>query len=210
MDDLNKSSINYNLRNFWDSSTVFLFITNVLMIIVAIIFNWNVMTLLWTYWVQSVIIGFFNVIKIINLKDDNATIILENDTSEQKNNILTKLFFSGLFCVHYGFFHLVYAFFLFVMGYVGKNVNLDINGILLFSGIFFLNHLFSYIITPNKETIKDIGNVMFKPYLRIIPMHLTLMFGVILILFGQNILLLIIFMGIKTILDIGSHKIVHR
>lgn len=70
--------------------------------------------------------------------------------------------------------------------------------------MFFINHYLSFI-KFKKETLNskpNIGQLMFKPYVRIIPMHFTIIFG----FFSQG---LIIFMILKTIADIISDKIEH-
>ena len=50
----------------------------------------------------------------------------------------------------------------------------------------------------------NLGTIMMYPYLRIIPMHLAIIFGSMVSGLG-----LIIFMGLKTFADAGTHMIEH-
>jgi hypothetical protein len=54
--------------------------------------------------------------------------------------------------------------------------------------------------TPN------IGTLMFVPYIRIIPMHLTIILGVML----EDGLGLLLFGSLKTVADVAMHKVEHR
>lgn len=75
--------------------------------------------------------------------------------------------------------------------------------------LFFVNHLYSY--RTNKEqkrrTVPNIGTMMFVPYLRILPMHLVLIFAA-----GHtdSTAALLIFSILKTGADVVMHLVEHR
>jgi len=73
--------------------------------------------------------------------------------------------------------------------------------------IFFLNHLFSYRQNKivDKQKTQNIGQLMFSPYTRIIPMHLIIVFGAIL---GQSAL--VVFLLLKTAVDLLMHRMKHK
>lgn len=141
-------------------SIVSLLLSNIIVIILAIAQRWEVSTVLWVYWMQSIIIGFFQFLRVVSLEKFHA-------------------FF---FAFHYGFFHFIYA--IFLASIVAKAPE-NFLSILIGSSIFFLNHLYSFI--QNEKVKQNIGKLMFSPYARIIPMHLIIIFGAIL---GQSMLII--------------------
>ena len=52
-----------------DHSTLFLIFSNIVLIIFALFENWNILTIMFIYWCQSIIIGFFTFLKMLTLKD---------------------------------------------------------------------------------------------------------------------------------------------
>jgi hypothetical protein len=84
-------------------------------------------------------------------------------------------------------------------------------------GVLFANHLYSHFTYRHKSP-KDSGYVneqLFTPYWRIIPMHLSIIFGSIGIfapeVFGitSTMSVLVLFLLIKTYSDITAHLIKH-
>lgn len=49
-------------------STIILLVSNLIVIILAVIQKWDTSTVLWVYWMQSIIIGFFQFLRILSLK----------------------------------------------------------------------------------------------------------------------------------------------
>lgn len=190
-------------NSFFDSSSITLLVSNIIVIILAVIQNWEVSTVLWVYWMQSVIIGFFQFFRILSLKKfttKNFTINNQPALPTSKTKIFTAFFF--LF--HYGFFHFIYAIFL---ASVVVKVPKNFFSILVGSLIFFINHFYSFIHNKiiDEKLQQNIGKLMFTPYIRIVPMHLIIVFGAIL---GQN--MLIVFLILKTITDIIMHVVKHK
>ncbi|MDO8583058.1 MAG: DUF6498-containing protein [bacterium] len=189
---------------FTDSSVISLLFSNILIIILAIVQRWEVATVLWTYWMQSVIIGFFNFLRILSLKNfstKNFTINNQPALPTPQTKIFTALFFA----FHYGLFHFIYAVFLF--NFFNSGQPLDLNYLSLGGLIFFLNHFFSYLHNKmtNKQKTQNIGQLIFSPYVRIVPMHLIVVFGAFM---GQSALLTFLFL--KTAVDISMHAVKHR
>lgn len=184
-------------------SFVSLLVSNSIVIILAIVQKWDTSTVLWVYWMQSVTIGFFQFLRILSLKKFST----ENFTINNKPALpipQTKIFTAFFFAFHYNFFHFIYAIFLF---HFFTKQPLDFA--YLFTGglIFFLNHAFSYYQNRiiDEQKIQNIGQLMFSPYARIIPMHLIIIFGTLL---GQSAL--IVFLLLKTLVDLLMHTIKHQ
>lgn len=116
-----------------------------------------------------------------------------------------KIYTAFFFLFHYGFFHLGYAVFLFVDNIASDRT--EWKYILLTAMIFFVNHLFSYFYNKPRDTKKqNIGSLMFYPYARIIPMHLTILFGFIF----TNTIALTFFLMLKTFADGIMHVVEHN
>ncbi len=194
-----------NLRNYLtDPSAISLLFSNILVIILAIVQGWEVSTVLWVYWMQSLIIGFFQFLRILSLKKFSTENFTINNQPVQPT-VTTKIFTAFFFAFHYGFFHFIYAIFLF--NFFRSSQSLDLSFIFIGGFIFFLNHLYSFYhnrIIDGQKT-QNIGILMFAPYARIIPMHLIIIFGTIL---GQSTL--VVFLLLKTIVDLVLHNIKHK
>ncbi len=197
-----------------DPTSISLVISNLLILVFAVAENTSLMTILWIYWCQSVIIGIFNFFKILTLKDFSTEGVKTAPEFMATSGTL-KIFLAGFFAVHYGFFHLIYAFFLgtFSMGgFFSTTANsIDFGFILTAAALFFLNHLFSFLYYRNKQTTREnIGKVFIFPYARIIPMHLTIIFGGMLLSLGLlQHFVLVFFLLLKTIADLAMHAIEH-
>jgi hypothetical protein len=187
-----------------DYSLFSLLIVNIVIIIFAIIYSWNFGLLIWIYFFQSVIIGIFSFFRILNLKNYSTEGFRINN-APVKPNKSTKRFSAFFFLFHYGFFHAVYFVFLiaFYLDFLLQNLLI----ILISSLTFAANHCFSYFYNRKKDLqIKEnIGSVMFKPYRRIFPMHIVIIFGSIL----NAATLTPFFLILKTIFDGLTHRNKH-
>lgn len=193
-----------------DSSLIFLIFSNVITIFFALKENWSLLTLMWIYWSQSIIIGIFNFIRILKLKNfTTKNFRMNNKKIEATDN--TKYSVAFFFLFHYGFFHFIYMIFLLTGSFIkfpGFSKT-SVFFVLISIIIFFSNHLFSFIHNYENDSKKkrNIGTVMFFPYARIVPMHLTLIFGLFL---TQSKFALILFIILKTIADIIMHQVEHN
>ncbi|HAB51374.1 MAG: hypothetical protein A2315_09445 [Ignavibacteria bacterium RIFOXYB2_FULL_35_12] len=192
-----------------------LLISNLLIALFTIIEKQSVLNMLWVYWFQSVIIGVFNFFRILSLKEF-AVDGLKMNNKPLKQTKAAKVTVATFFLFHYGFFHFVYAMFLFSFFSMGGILigGIDSIFILLTALIFFVNYLGEFIFTFKREqtTVPSLPRLMMAPYKRIIPMHLTIILaGFVLIggAFGAtnpNIVILLIFIGLKTLIDLITHS----
>ncbi|MGC1122656.1 MAG: DUF6498-containing protein [Candidatus Methanofastidiosia archaeon] len=197
MDNPGPFNLFYKDLSFW----VLLF-SNGVTIFYALAETWSLLTLMVIYWVQSVIIGGFNVGRILSLQEFSTEGFTMNDqpvppTGETKRQVAT------FFSLHYGFFHFIYGVFLATQaGYVG------IQYVAVGSVIFLVDHFFSfkYNRERDRKKIQNIGRLMFFPYARILPMHLVIIaFGVI----SSGTLPLVVFLALKTLADLVMHAVEH-
>ncbi len=210
--EINNSRFRNFLETLWkwsgcDISTWALLGSNIWVLILYLKDGSDLGTILVVYWIQSVIIGFFNFIRIINLKEFSTEGFLVNGRAVEPTR-KTKIQVAWFFAFHYGFFHLIYAIFLIVVFIAPKNSGtISLSLILGSAAILFANHLFSFFYNRNRDTGEEnIGQIMFLPYARILPMHLMIIFGI----FLKGTIGMIIFMFMKTIADLTMHIFEHK
>jgi hypothetical protein len=197
-----------------DYSGKAILLSNGFAILLALFQGWPLSPLLVVYWCQSVIIGAFNVARILTLKKFSTEGFAFNDRRVPENK-KGKTKTASFFAVHYGFFHFVYLVFLgtdasdFIKSLEGeKSLTYELCWILFAVAGFLLSHWFSFRKNVEADLAHrpNIGTIMFLPYLRIIPMHLTIIIGGAISSGGW---MLIFFMSLKTAADYFMHIAEH-
>ena len=155
-------------------------------------------TVIWIYWLQSVIIGLFNFIDLLTIKNYDAGNFKLNDAPLTKKN---KGCMAWFFLLHYGGFHLVYGIFLLVDFGI---LNIDKFFLLIGVAAFLMETISGFIKRKQfeQEVKLSIGTIFFLPYLRIVPMHLM-----ILIPAFTGIKASLIFLVLKMAADILSYML---
>jgi hypothetical protein len=189
---------------FHDRSLWFLLLANGVTTILAVTQNWNLLGLMWVYWFQNLVIGFFHFRRIRQLREFSTKGFTINrrpvePTEETKNQVARS------FLVHYGMFHFVYFMFLLAFSQYRGLGSADLIYIVPTALLFLGNHIFSYRYNGPRDIGRpNIGTIMMYPYARVIPMHLTLILGAFL---GGGLLL---FLLLKTLADVIMHVVEHR
>jgi hypothetical protein len=196
-----------SFRNYllFDRSTQFLLVSNLLVIVLAVVQNWNLATLLIVYWFQSVIIGFFSFFRILALKNFSTKNFYINKRPAEPTQG-TKRFTAFFFALHYGMFHFGYLIFIIstlIMSKTNINGFYILFGVLVFGVNHFSSHRHNKLIDEQKK--QNIGSLMFMPYLRIVPMHVIAASGAFL---GTGSL--ITFLVLKTVADLVMHTVKHK
>lgn len=189
-----KNKIKKNI--FTDPSLVLLIASNLISVFFAIRDGWQISTVMLVYWFQSIIIGFFNFVRILQLKN-YSTIGFKINGQSTSPTQGTKVFTAFFFLFHYGFFHVGYLTFILTRSQINPA---QYQSILLMALLFFVNHLFSYIYNKPNDKEQNIGTLMARPYSRIVPMHITIVFGAFL---GAAVLPF--FLILKIIPDVLMH-----
>jgi hypothetical protein len=188
-------------------STRLLVLSNALTVAAAWIMHWPLETLLWPYWMQSVIIGWYNRRRMLALQSFSTEGLTSNDEPVEETPLGARRT-ANFFTLHYGFFHLIYLMFLLNTG--AKIAPLDA---LTFAGLavsFVVSHgtSFRQNFEADRRGRPNLGALLFVPYLRILPMHLTIIFGSGLAGSGAGTVFL--FGVLKTLADVGMHKAQQR
>lgn len=196
-----------NRLSLSDPSLWAVVVGNIVSMVMAVFQGWQLGELMWVYWGQSVIIGVMNAIRMFRLKEFSTEGMTMNDrpvpeTSSGKVSVV------AFFTVHYGLFHIVYAMFLWHQLPL-ESVPMNVSLLMLFGvGAFACSHGFSLLHNSGQDfrhKKPNLGTMMFYPYLRILPMHLTIIFGGMFAGLGLSI-----FMVLKLFSDAGMHIVEHK
>jgi hypothetical protein len=188
------------------SSAFFLIGANAVPLLGVLFGGWDLVEILFAYWAENVVIGFFSLLKMLSAPDDTRGLLI----------ILTvfmKIIGCAFFIVHFGGFTAGHGVVLYAIFH--EFLNLQIQPLeLLYMGRYivaalFLSHGYSfvvnYLIKGERNQIKG-NDPMFEPYRRVIVMHLTLVFGTGCIIFlGQPFFMLLILVVLKTAVDLYAH-----
>ena len=189
-----------------DRSAVGIALGNAFTIALAVWQDWDLGPLLFIYWWQSVIIGAFNFLRMLMLKRFSTEGLTSNGNPVPET-FGGKMSTSFFFLVHYGFFHLIYM--VFISKHAGGFDAATWTWIIAGVVGFFVSHLFSfrYNVRRDLEGRPNLGTMMFLPYCRVVPMHLTIIFGAGL---AKSRSTLLLFLVLKSAADHVMHKVEHR
>lgn len=196
-------------------------------------FGWNISSIMLLYWAESAIIGYFTVRKMhyLDVQGLKTAMAGENSSSSQPPTSFTQItingktfnstqelnqaalgaiFFIPFFLLHYGIFMFVHLIFLLIFFF---SLSLDWWAILLGLVSLFFSHYVSYqtnFINGGEYQRTSVPAEMFKPYPRIIVMHLTIILGAAFVMSqgGQGVALVLLVV-LKIIVDLVSHLALH-
>ncbi|MEO8710989.1 MAG: DUF6498-containing protein [Parafilimonas sp.] len=181
---------------FSDYTFWLLIATNVYLLLYYLKFPDSINDLIIIFWIQSVLIGIFNFLDMLTLKNfavDNSAPVKQTLGSNISGG---KGCFPLFFLFHYGAFHLVYAFFLVTLVDIKK---LDFRFIELSFFIILFGCIVNFVQNKIRNRTEDvnIGAMFFLPYARVIPMHLMILLPKFFNISGAAI-----FLVLKTLADV--------
>lgn len=201
----------------WPSSARFLVAANLAPLFMIFFAGWSMGEILFLYWLESVIVGLFNIFKMIfsaphPLGPAHIHISPKLDLAAA---IGAKLFMCGFFIVHFGTFMLVHGMFLGFMCGQFKLISADIGfrGFLLSVKwavlALLVSHGYSFFanyLRGGEYRTASLRVLMQQPYPRIVVMHLTILAGFFLVmLVGRSAGFLFLFTLLKTAADLKAH-----
>ncbi len=185
------------------SSIYFLLVANIITLIGVVFLEWDIIHILYLYWLESCIIGFYNLLKIVSVKVE---------LNFQK--VYLKIFGILFFSIHY-------TAMMALLMVAGINLiatlvfNRPLSAELAIKHTWsaflslFISHGYSFyknhIKGKEREKVKLV-KLMYQPYVRIIVMWIVLMGGVFLILkLKEPVFLIVILVLIKIAADVFAH-----
>lgn len=198
-------------------SAFVLVIVNLLPLLAVFFLHWNPFDLIIAYWIENVVIGFFNVFKIL---------LAEGKRAEFKNiavsvngkalHTISKVSSATFFTVHYGMFTFIHG--VFVLGMFAEKSYIfaagSVASLLGFVLALIFSHGFSffYNFLGKGEYKYNSSDYYFSlPYARIFPIHLTIIIGGMLAeTLGFAWPVAVFFTLIKLAMDLGGHVFEHR
>ncbi|MBU0532731.1 hypothetical protein KKB44_04510 [Candidatus Micrarchaeota archaeon] len=188
-----------------ESSSKAIILGNLLSMIIALALGYDLILIIWIYWLESLIMGLFAFLKLLV-------------GGLRQSKLLPMSFYLAIFFVlHYGVFHLGYFVFLSTLPWFSvKPVEMP----LILYGVWGLvaGHAFSFyenVYKKYKEIPAGINAAKLQfsePYSRIIPIHIMIICGLIVVFFefSYDMGLLLAFVGLKTLLDLFFHMRKHK
>ncbi len=195
-------------------SIVALTVANLVPLLGVIFLYWDVGAIVLLYWTENLIVGFFNVLKMILAKVGSWA------------EVFLKLFLIPFFCFHFGAFCAFHGFFI-MLFFVLETPDLDaftptetFSDPLIFLQVLitalglFVSHAISFIrnYVIGKEYLSaQLGELMNRPYKRIVVIHVAIVAGGLLVMkLGSPAALLFVLIFLKIGMDIRQHIKSHQ
>ena len=195
-------------------SVVTLLIANILPLFGVFLLHWSIFPLLVVFWLENVIVGVFNVLKMLVASPASG------------KAWASKVVAIPFFCFHYGMFTFVHGIFVFLMfgGLMMDNPEFPTPGNIAYVFDYyqlwwavlalFISHLVSFVLNyigTGEYKQANINGLMGEPYGRVVILHVTIILGAFLIgIFGAPVFALILLIALKLVVDIQAHLRQHK
>ncbi len=177
----------------------------------VLLWDWRVFDLVLLFWAENVVIGAVNVLRMLCAR---PPIPIRPEK---------RAFRIVFFCVHYGLFTFIHG--MFVLTLFGSPVpgepappwvwfgQLDASLLLPFAALV-ASHGISFVtnyLGRGEYRRADLNQLFTQPYSRVVVLHLVVLLGGALVFFlGSPLWGLLLLLGLKTALDLRSHRAEHR
>jgi Family of unknown function (DUF6498) len=196
-------------------SVLFLIAVNAIPLFGVIFFGWSLFSIMFLYWIENGIIGFFNVFKIALARAPGGSGFTINGRPISPSNKELRIVF---FILHYGVFWTVHG--VFVFAFFGLNSpsgffgGLGLRGVAVAAAALFLSHGVSFFVNfLGKEEYLTVSpdQQMMEPYSRVVVLHVTILAGGFLAdALGAPLAALVLLIVLKTAIDLVAHMREHR
>ena len=192
---------------------------NLVPLVGVLYFGWSLFGVLLLYWLESGIIGLFNVPRILLAR--GATLPERwrgsNAPPPEPNTLGKRLGYAGFFLVHYGGFWLGHFLLLVMLGsdlFPAENATpADPYSFPLTVALLFMSHGLSFglnYLGRGEYRVAVPGWQMWRPYGRVFTFHLaTLGGGMLAARWGSPMWALVLLVTLKTLIDAGTHLVAH-
>ncbi len=185
-----------------NKSVIALIAANFIPIFGVLFFGWDLFTLLILYWAESAVIGFYTIFKLIIVGKYLAILLVP------------------FFIIHFGAFMVGHL--LAIMALLNVQINIfkfeefypiffkisyAFMGLVISHGISFFVNFIGEEKFKILEKGKALGMIEWQPYKRVLLMHFVIILsGFLIVFFRINTTPLILLVGLKTIVDLKSHR----
>jgi hypothetical protein len=189
-------------------SVISLVLVNLVPLAGVLFWKWQLFSILFLYWLESAIVGFYTVLRMLKAEGKGPSNFEINDRPAEE---YSRAFVIGFFIMHYGIFMAVHRMFLFAFFGPARMSHKEIAIAFLF---LLLSHGISYVFNfLGKQEYKrlSLGQLMMQPYARIFVMHFTVLLGGFAIksLGAPPVALVVMILG-KTTIDLCAHLREHQ
>lgn len=173
---------------------------NLIPIVGVVFFGWDVASIMLLYWSENVVIGFYNVLRMIKAQGKASKYGSQGKAG--------TIFF---FIIHYGMFTFVHG--MFVASLFGLPEKNYLGVAVAVAGLFFshgVSYRKNFIL---QEEFKKISydELFMQPYKRVIVMHLTIILGGgVAGVTGATAIALVVLVILKISIDLFSHRKEHN
>jgi hypothetical protein len=191
------------------SSAAALLIANLVPVYGTLALGWKVAPIMIFYWTENLVVGFFNVQKMRRARGPlNAAGMTLNGQPVSEGSRRGLILF---FILHYGLFTLGHGVFVFTLFGPGAGLGREIGLALL---LLAASHGYSYrrnFINGGEYLRASFARLFWQPYARVIVMHVTILAGgALAAAMGSPLGALLVLVGLKTVIDLGSHWLERR
>ena len=168
------------------------------------------MAIVFAYVFETVVIGFFHVLKL--------SIIMKHNPSKKEESSITRVFMLVFFIIHFGFFILIQTLFIYIAFAINDDrlstslsskilVNIiQLPGFKLVMAAIFITHLIDYFLDFIKNKKYENQNVelyFVRPYIRVFVQQLLAIIPFFFLLFSAKvgIIAALLLISLRTVLD---------
>ena len=194
-------------------SVLVLLLANLVPLAGVVFFGWSVFPVMLLFWLENVVVGIFNVLKLICVGGRGAQHVI-------------KFFLVPFFCFHYGIFTLVHGVFVFALfgagQFTSQNVFPDFQQLRDFVAnqhlgwavlALVVSHGFSFVwnfILRGEYLATNVVVLMAQPYGRVVVLHVAIIgSGFLIIAMGAPAAGLALLVALKIALDVLAHAKEH-
>jgi hypothetical protein len=196
---------NSDQKAIFNPSVLALLVVNAIPFLGVLVFSWNALDVMMLFWVENIVVGFYNVIRMLKVEGVGAMI---------------DIFFFVIYFGAFAFLHLLLI--LVIFGSFGVNAPaISKDSIVTAIGTvwvgilgFMVSHGVSYLsnFIGRKEYRKmNMEGLLKQPYGRTLIPHAAVLIGLIFVLAAKsNVVVLALFVVFKIWVDVHHHKQVHK
>lgn len=186
--------------------------------------GWHILSVMLLFWLENVIVGLFNIGKILLARGESGGRGLPLPFS-----MVGNLFVAAFFTLHYGMFCAGHGLFLVTMfgrdepgigrGFDMPDLPQVVLDVVLRHGLIWAvvalvaSHGLSFYLhylKPRAYEDADAGKIMFEPYKRVVILHVVIILGGFFAMGDANsILPLLLLIALKIAVDLGAHRREH-